>query len=109
MCDIAQVLPGFQAASFAHLIPSLDRQGVTVGDLISAEPLDVARRVHLPPTEVKRLIDALVAALQADSKRDLEEWSFISCLDPLLDRALGGGFPVGHLSEITGERCVETP
>ncbi|KAK0747656.1 DNA repair protein RAD57 [Apiosordaria backusii] len=32
-----------------------------------------------------------------------EQWQTISTLDPLLDRALGGGIPTGHVTEITGE------
>ncbi|KAI9661392.1 MAG: hypothetical protein M1831_003125 [Alyxoria varia] len=32
-----------------------------------------------------------------------ERWSMISTLDDALDEAIGGGFPVGYVTEITGE------
>jgi DNA repair protein RAD57 len=108
MCDIPTILPSFSTATFSHLLPALDRSGVTISDLICSEPLDLARRTLLPPDEITRLTDALIKALQQDAKCEagLPEWRGISCLDPLLDQTLGGGFPVGYMSEVTGERFV---
>lgn len=34
------------------------------------------------------------------------DWKMISLLDPRIDAALGGGIPVGYITEITGERYI---
>lgn len=34
----------------------------------------------------------------------VEQWEMISTLDKRIDGALGGGIPVGYITEITGER-----
>jgi DNA repair protein RAD57 len=105
MTDIASVLPAFSTAEFSHLIPSLDKSAVTVGELIASEPVDIAKKAQLPPKEVKRLTSALLKSLQDDAdETSLSEWGKLSLLDPALDEALGGGIPPGYLTEVTGER-----
>jgi DNA repair protein RAD57 len=107
MCDISSTIPSFSTTTFTHLLPALDRSGVTVSDLICSEAIDVARRALLPPNEILRLRQALVKALHQDADRsEAAEWQGVSCLDPVLDEALNGGFPAGYLCEITGERFV---
>ena len=55
-------------------------------------------------------------ANEADSKHEILKgvWSerqldFIGTLDERLDSALAGGFPTGHVSEVTGERYYSAP
>jgi DNA repair protein RAD57 len=123
MTDLLQVLPDFDAKPFSHLLPSLDKALVTANDLLTLEPADVAKRAQLPASELRKLADAVVAALHRqlgfggeDPRGDaflsaasnLEgsktAWSCISTLDEELDAALGGGIPPGYLVEVTGER-----
>jgi DNA repair protein RAD57 len=123
MTDLLQVLPDFDAKPFSHLLPSLDKALVTANDLLTLEPADVAKRAQLPAGELRKLADAVVAALHrqlgfggegprgnaflsAASAPEHPEtaWSCISTLDDELDAALGGGIPPGYLVEITGER-----
>jgi DNA repair protein RAD57 len=105
MSDILQVLPHFSTSPFSHLIPSLDKAAVTTADLLCAPPVDIARRAQVPSNEVAKLINALIEALHKDVQENkLPPWTCISLLDDVLDEALGGGFPVGYVTEVTGER-----
>jgi DNA repair protein RAD57 len=123
MTDLLQVLPDFDSKPYTHLLPSLDRALITTNDLLTLEPADVAKRAQLPGGELRKLADAVVAALHRQLGFGAEEprgnaflsvpsntedaktaWSCISTLDEELDAALGGGIPPGYLVEITGER-----
>jgi DNA repair protein RAD57 len=126
MTDLLQVLPDLDTKPYSHLLPSLDRALITTNDLLTLEPADVAKRAQLPAGELRKLADAVVAALHRHLGFGGEErlgnvlfsglsnpenpenpktgWSCISTLDEELDAALGGGIPPGYLVEITGER-----
>jgi DNA repair protein RAD57 len=128
MIDLPQVLPHFNVKAFSHIIPSLDKNLITTHDVLTLEPLDVAKRALVPPGEVKKLADALIVALngqtlvqwahgerQGADEKEIKEragkqhddspmWKSISTLDAQLDAMLGGGFPTKYITEITGER-----
>lgn len=125
MTDLSIVLPGFDTQSYIRLIPPLERNNVTVADLLTLESAEVAKRAQVPLLDVKRLSKAILETLQQDlgavkSNDDeqssaklrrtgaelLEPWSTISTLDDDLDQALGGGIPAGYITEITGERYI---
>ena len=124
MTDLLQVLPDFDAKPFTHLLPSLDKALITTNDVLTLDAADVAKRAQLPAGELRKLADAVIAALHLqlgfggeeaagtssflsasgnpDKARD--EWTCISTLDERLDAALGGGIPRGYVVEVTGER-----
>jgi DNA repair protein RAD57 len=123
MTDLLQVLPDFDAKPYSHLLPSLDKALVTTNDLLTLEASDVAKRAQLPAGELRKLVDAVVAALHRQLGFGGEEplgsafvsgpsnpgypqiaRPCISTLDAELDAALGGGIPPGYLVEVTGER-----
>jgi DNA repair protein RAD57 len=105
MSDILQILPHFSTVLFSHLLPSLDKASVTTADLLCTQPVDIARRAQIPSNEVAKLINALIESLHDDVEENkLPSWTCISLLDDGLDEALGGGFPVGYVTEVTGER-----
>ena len=125
MTDLLQVLPDFDAKPYTHLLPSLDKVLITTNDLLTLDAADVAKRAQLPAGEVRKLADAVIAALHhqlgfggeeavgnsflsasgnPDSPNDGS--TRISTLDEELDAALGGGIPRGYLVEVTGERYV---
>ena len=104
MTDLLHVAPDFDAAHFAHLLPSLDRHHLTTADLLTLDALDVAKRAQLPLAEVRRLADAVIAELRVDEQKHHDNWRAISTLDATLDAELGGGIPAGYVTEITGER-----
>lgn len=134
LMDLLSVLPGFQPRSYAHIIPPLERSKITLVDLITLDNLEIAKRAHVPPTDLRRLTTHVVKALHKDvgfeeacdadnvdepnssnniekslipgpsTKLDLSRWSAISTLDPALDELLNGGLPTGYLTEVTGER-----
>lgn len=132
MTDILHTLPNFPTKLYTHLVPSLERNLITVTDLLTLEPLEISRRAHLPLLDVRRLTRHVLATLQCqmgvpgaeEILRDYEhapkardtpvlkqpgaaivtKWSAISTLDPYLDAALSGGIPTGYITEVTGER-----
>lgn len=123
MTDLLQVLPDFPTKPYSHLLPKLEKNSITVSDLLTLEAADIAKRALLPPGELRKLSKALLVALHRDlgfGKKEPLGIAFlsglgspersnaglrcISTLDEGLDAALGGGIPAGYLSEVTGER-----
>jgi hypothetical protein len=105
MADILQILPHFSIQPFSHIIPSLDKAAVTTADLLCSQPIDIARRAQVPSNEVAKLTSALIEALHHDLVPNKQpSWKCIGLLDDDLDVALGGGFPAGYVTEVTGER-----
>ncbi|KAF9885077.1 hypothetical protein FE257_000717 [Aspergillus nanangensis] len=123
-------LPDFNTKSHAHIIPPLERSRVTTVDLITLDTLEIAKRAHVPPADVRRLCAQVIHALHhdvgfqdvnnteepgsslnidgpltygPDTQLDLSQWSAISTLDPALDALLNGGIPTRYLTEVTGE------
>jgi DNA repair protein RAD57 len=64
--DLLTVLPGFPTNGFIHIIPPLERRKVTTVDLITLDPLEIAKRARVPPADVRRLSNRIVEALHAD-------------------------------------------
>ena len=126
MTDLIAVLPDFPTQSYARILPSLEKNQVTVADLLTQDCTDVAKRAQVPLLDVKRLAAAILQTLQTNlgltepgngeqrsttvlrkSGTELfNSWNTISTLDDDLDCALGGGIPTGYITEITGERLV---
>ncbi|OCK80179.1 P-loop containing nucleoside triphosphate hydrolase protein [Lepidopterella palustris CBS 459.81] len=120
--DLLQVLPDFDTKPYSHLLPSLDKALITTNDLITLDAVDIARRAQVPVVDLRKLAEAVLATLHqqlgfGDERARSNglftgiatggvvtgEWKTISTLDEGLDAALGGGFPTGHLVEVTGE------
>lgn len=125
MTDLLQVLPDFDSKPYSHLLPSLDKALITTNDLLTLDAPDVAKRAQVPAGELRKLVDAVIAALHQQVGFGAEErashsfltesgdtdapntgWTCISTLDEKLDAALGGGIPPGYIVEVTGERLV---
>lgn len=132
MADLKDVLPRFDIQPWRHLTYSLEKKNILTAELISQDAVEIARRCPLPLKEVKRLIAAVNAALQADlslttaapqsaSQNEISEplkkrlrieqprplekqMTFVRTLDADIDQCLGGGFPTGSICEIVGER-----
>lgn len=133
MTDLLHTIPDFPTKSYTHLLPSLEKHLVTTTDLLTLDALEVAKRAQLPPLDVRRLANHVVAILQSrlgldtdntptcqnagqggadhgllkkSGKKAIARLDPISTLDPSIDAALGGGIPPGYVTEITGERLV---
>jgi DNA repair protein RAD57 len=133
MTDLLSTLPDFSTAAYTHLIPSLEKNGVTVADLLTLDPIEIVKRCPLPLLDVRRFVKEVIEALQEDTgirdaqtttsddlfapqeqeevsgslqafRQNVSSWSAISTLDDTLDKALGGGIPTGYVTEVTGER-----
>ncbi|KAI9795930.1 MAG: hypothetical protein M1833_006578 [Piccolia ochrophora] len=134
MTDLIHTVPSFDTKPYTHLLHSLEKNLITTVDLITLDALEVAKRAQLPVLDVRRLANAVLRALQRDlgvEKEDggpgssteaglgteggslkstgqqvVQKWSAVSTLDPSVDAVLGGGFPTGYVTEITGESGV---
>lgn len=134
MADLMEVLPRFNTQPWRHLTYSLEKKNISTAELISQDPVEIARKCPLPLREVKRMAAAVHAAIRTDiasahvlsyprSNKDYEEppskrrrktargvlktdLTFVRTLDTDIDACLGGGFPTGHICEIVGERCA---
>jgi hypothetical protein len=131
MSDLAQVLPDFDVGPYSHLLHSLEKHDCTVADLVSTDPVEIARRCPLPLLDLRRLVLAVIEALQSDlrilpeqppttsdllgptrdgqqaepaSPTTLEDLGYIKTLEPEIDALLNGGLSVGYVSEVVGER-----
>jgi DNA repair protein RAD57 len=129
MSDLRDVLPDFNAKPYTHLLHSLEKNDITVTDLVSLDPVEIARKCPLPLLDLRRLVTDVVYALQKDlnmlahkqsTSSDLlastndhkpapkpslgQDLIFIKTLDPTIDKLLGGGLPIGYITEVVGER-----
>lgn len=64
--DLLSILPNFATAPYRHIVPSLEKAHITAVDLVTLDALEIARRAHVPPTDVRRLCAQLIAALHRD-------------------------------------------
>ncbi|SMQ54841.1 unnamed protein product [Zymoseptoria tritici ST99CH_3D7] len=125
MSNLLTVLSSsFDTTPYTHILPSLERHLISTADLLTLDPVDVAKRAQVPPGEVKKLVDAVVEALHGDVSVKppgaevtgwnglqhagdvAKQWQTISTLDDALDEALNGGIACGHLTEIVGESAA---
>ncbi|CAL5870682.1 uncharacterized protein PFLUO_LOCUS4922 [Penicillium psychrofluorescens] len=64
--DLLSVLPDFATKPYAHILPPLERGKITTVDLITLDTLEIAKRAHVPPADVRRLAARIVDALHGD-------------------------------------------
>lgn len=134
MADLIDVLPDFDSSPWRHLTYSLEKKSILTAELISLDPIEIARKCPLPLKEVRRMAAAVTEALKAElgrqcmpppprpqvrenrgepsakrarletTKTPHKEVNYVKTLDRRIDECLGGGFPAGHICEIVGER-----
>lgn len=132
MTDLLQTLPNLPAKQYTHLLPSLEKHFLTTTDLLTLDPIELAKRAQLPLLDLRRLRDHVVALIHTQLGLETDHaskcagtgasasdfgtlktygedslkrpWNTISTLDETLDAALGGGIPPGYITEIAGER-----
>lgn len=66
MADLIEVLPKFDLVPWRHLTYSLEKKNVLTAELISLDPIEIARRCPLPLGEVRRMVAAVLEALKTD-------------------------------------------
>lgn len=132
MSDILHALPDFDVKPYSHLFHSIEKNDITVTDLLTLDPLEIARRCPLPLLEVKRLVKDVIEACQKDagiatktittsdeiigssgSRGKKRKWQeadelphTIKTLDSAIDSALDGGIHTGYITEISGESAA---
>lgn len=115
MSDLLQILPSFPTGPFAKIVNAVEQQSISTTDLLALHPTDLAKQINVPLLDLKRFVAAVQASLSDDFTPDSEFLSgadetaplppaqLISTLDDELDAALGGGVPVGCITEFAGE------
>ncbi|KIW79217.1 hypothetical protein Z517_05829 [Fonsecaea pedrosoi CBS 271.37] len=132
MSDLVEVLPDFDLKPYSHLLHSLEKNDITVADLITLDPKEIARKCPLPAADVQRLVHDVIEALRRDTLRGLRKQHKnravdaedraddgiqftetksdipfkVRTLDPIIDQALNGGLYLGHIVEVVGESAV---
>ncbi|KAI6914064.1 hypothetical protein KC318_g4746, partial [Hortaea werneckii] len=107
MTNLLTVLPDLDIRPFTHILPSLEKALVSTADLLTLEPVDIAKRAQVPPREVEKLATTLVDALHATNGEGLvNDAQAISTLDDDLDQRLNGGIAVGAVTEFVGESAA---
>ncbi|KAI6901336.1 hypothetical protein KC318_g4673, partial [Hortaea werneckii] len=128
MTNLLTVLPDLDIRPFTHILPSLEKALVSTADLLTLEPVDIAKRAQVPPREVEKLANTLVDGLHGGSGDDanregsddvdagigqgvdgeglLSYAQAISTLDDDLDQRLNGGIAVGAVTELVGESAA---
>ncbi|KAI7553963.1 P-loop containing nucleoside triphosphate hydrolase protein [Hortaea werneckii] len=107
MTNLLTVLPDLDIRPFTHILPSLEKALVSTADLLTLEPVDIAKRAQVPPREVEKLATTLVDGLHATNGEGLvNDAQAISTLDDDLDQRLNGGIAVGAVTECVGESAA---
>ncbi|KAK0386421.1 hypothetical protein NLU13_6258 [Sarocladium strictum] len=121
MTDLLAILPSFPTSRFAAILPRIEQHAITTTDLLTLHPADLAKQTTISILDLKRFIAAVQASLADDLGPPTEvsidgpvqdddaggqgstRLSVVSTLDDDLDAALGGGVPVGCITEFAGE------
>lgn len=64
--DLLSILPNFPTKSYTHLLPSLERNRLSTVDLITLDTLEIAKRAHVPPADIRRFSTHVIEALHGD-------------------------------------------
>ncbi|KAI9777482.1 MAG: hypothetical protein M1835_005234 [Candelina submexicana] len=83
MTDLLHIIPTFSTSSYTHLLPSLEKNLITTVDLLTLDALEIAKRAQLPPLDVRRLINAVIAALHGELGLSIEAGDGIANDDAL--------------------------
>ncbi|KAI7302446.1 P-loop containing nucleoside triphosphate hydrolase protein [Hortaea werneckii] len=104
MTNLLTVLPDLDIRPFTHILPSLEKALVSTADLLTLEPVDIAKRAQVPPREVEKIATTLVDGLHATNGEGLvNDAQAISTLDDDLDQQLNGGIAVGAVTDAAGK------
>lgn len=132
MSDLLSVLPDLPLSPQTHrILSSLDKNNVTIADLLTLDQLEVSKRISVSLLDLRRFLKEVVRELHTslestpntDSKQEssvgidhrnasfgmtgFDAWKtqrFISTGDVTLDSVLGGGIMTGSITEVVGER-----
>ncbi|CAD6447117.1 342b026e-3539-4930-af74-62c76c809df0 [Sclerotinia trifoliorum] len=66
MTDLLDILPHFPTQKYVRLLPSLEKNLVTVADLLTLDCIEIAKRATLPLLDVKRLCADVLVHLRED-------------------------------------------
>ncbi|KAF5876048.1 putative dna repair protein rad57 protein [Botrytis fragariae] len=66
MTDLLDILPNFPTQKHVRLLPSLEKNLVTVADLLTLDCVEIAKRATLPLLDVKRLCADVLEHLRGD-------------------------------------------
>ncbi|EFQ98771.1 DNA repair protein RAD57 [Nannizzia gypsea CBS 118893] len=64
--DLSLTLPDFPTKSYTHLLPLLDRAGITLKELLVLDALEIAKACRAPVTDIRKLTAHVLDALRQD-------------------------------------------
>jgi len=105
------LLPNIAIPS-SRVLQALEKAGLCTIDLLTLDVFEIHRRTQLSVIDVQNLVRDVIFALTDTVEREqaktaeerYHEFEFLTTGDQTINELLGGGIPIGTLSEITGER-----
>ena len=96
----------------SRVLQALDNAGLQTVDLLTLDVFEVHRRTQLSVIDAQNLVRDVISRLtrtvESEQVKTAEErYQRFSCLttgDEKINELLGGGIPIGSLTEVTGER-----
>jgi DNA repair protein RAD57 len=89
---------------------AFEHAGITTLDLVTLNVPEVSSKVRLPIESIQRIsraaIEACTRSTTSTAAQLYEQHCFLTTGDSQLDELLGGGIPVGHITEIVGESGI---
>src|SRR5579862_6296264 len=110
MSDI--ILLSNLATQSSRVLQALDNAGLQMVDLLTLDVFEIHRRTQLSVIDVQNLVKDVISALAGTVESELvktaeerhQEFVFLTTGDEKINELLGGGIPIGSLTEVTGER-----
>ena len=65
--DLLSILPTFSTKSYSHILPPLERNHINTVDLITLNILEITKRAHAPPADVRRLFAHILDSMYSDA------------------------------------------
>ena len=95
-----------------RVLQALDNAGIQTVDLLTLDAFEIRRRTQLSIIDVQNLVKDAITALSENvensgvksAEQRMHEFSFLTTGDVRVNELLGGGIPVGSLTEVAGER-----
>lgn len=98
-----------------RVLQALDSAGIQTVDLLTLDVFEIHRRTQLSVIDVQNLVKDVIAALSGsvndrvkNAEQRIQEFSFLTTGDARVNELLGGGIPTGSLTEIAGERYLDS-
>lgn len=94
-----------------RVLQALDNAELLTVDLLTLDVFEIHRRTQLSIIDVQNLVQDVISALSdtvesevKTAEKRIRDFTFLTTGDEKINALLGGGIPIGSLTEVTGER-----